>query len=156
MKVSTHLEKVERLDALRRRLDPFGDFELWFWITMIAGTNAVNAALHAAGVTDDSERFPTQPGVYLVPDKEKPGEWRPTLASLGDVLHVGRPRIEAPLPPMLVAMCAAMEVIEANRDPCVRAERRITEEIVDACDDAYSRCLTLMREVLTESGDTDR
>ena len=67
MNASSHLEKIAKLEELRRRLDPVGDFELWFWAGMTAGTHAVNAALHHAKVTEDDDVFPTQPGVYLVP-----------------------------------------------------------------------------------------
>ena len=66
MKVASHLEKIARLELLRARLDPLADFELWFWAGMTAGTHAVNAALHHAGITDDGDAYPSQPGVYLV------------------------------------------------------------------------------------------
>ena len=44
---------LARLESLRARLHPMDDFELWFWAAMNAGTHAVNAALHHAGVTRD-------------------------------------------------------------------------------------------------------
>jgi hypothetical protein len=49
MKVASHRKKIERLMALRQRLDPLEDFELWFWAGMTASTHAVNAAFHQAG-----------------------------------------------------------------------------------------------------------
>src|SRR6516164_5346535 len=87
MKTSSHLEKVRKLETLRRKLDPADDFELWFWAGMTAGTHAVNAALHHANVTRDDDVFPAQPGVYLV--QQADGSLKPAFHPLGDVLHVG-------------------------------------------------------------------
>ena len=79
MKVAGHLEKVKRFDAVRGRLDPGEDFELWFWMTLSAGTNALNAALHRVGATDDGEYFCTQAvDVYLGLD-EASGTWKPAI-----------------------------------------------------------------------------
>lgn len=50
MNTSSHLEKFERLRVLRAKLDPLEDFELWFWTTLTAGTNALNASLRLAGI----------------------------------------------------------------------------------------------------------
>jgi hypothetical protein len=138
-----HLEKIAKLEALRARLDPLEDFELWFWAGMTAGTHAVNAALHRAGVTRDDDMFPTQPGVYLVPQAD--GALRPEFRPLGDVLHVGRPRIEAPVSDQLAAMMHEMETIEQYRDPCVREGRPPTPAIVEDCDASLRRCLELLR-----------
>ena len=96
MLVSSHLEKIDRFEAAMARLDPLEDFELWFWSAMVSGTNAVNAALHLAGITPAEHAYPSQPGVYYVPDTQG---HRPVLKELGDVLHVGRPPIKAPVPP---------------------------------------------------------
>lgn len=113
---------------------------------MNGGTHAINAALHAAGVTDSGDYFPMQPGVYLVADDE--GQYKPTFRPLGDVLHVGRPAIDRPVPPQLRQMMAAMEIIEGNRDPCVRGGREPTPEIIAMCDGAYNECLDLARKIL--------
>ncbi|MBP0619624.1 hypothetical protein [Cupriavidus consociatus] len=142
MKVRSHQEKIGRLQALRARLDPQQDFGLWFWAGMTAGTHAVNAALHHAGVTLDEDRFPTQPGVYLVPQPD--GSLRPAFGPLGDVLHVGRPKVEAPVPADIAAMMAAMEEIEHYRDPCLREGLEPTPAIAGVCDAALRRCLALL------------
>jgi len=84
VKVASHLEKIARLELLRARLDPLADFELWFWAGMTAGTHAVNAALHHAGITDDGDAYPSQPGVYLVGQPD--GSLKPCFRRLGDVL----------------------------------------------------------------------
>lgn len=142
MNITSHLEKIGRLEALRIRLDPLDDFALWFWSAMNCGTHAVNAALHDAGITRADDVFPMQPGVYLVP--QPGGEPQPRFYPLGDVLHVGRPKIDSPVPSDIAEMMIAMEVIEHHRDPCVRGEREPTQEIVAECDAALRRCLQLL------------
>ena len=147
MKVAGHLEKVERFEDLRQRLDKVDDFALWFWVVMNSGTNALNAALHSAGITEAVDCYPVQPGVYLEPGYP-PGTFTPVLRPLGDILHAGRPRIEAELPPDLQRMVKAMEVIEGYRDPCIRFGREATAEIVADCEAAYLECLDLARKVI--------
>jgi hypothetical protein len=148
MKTSSHLEKVAKLETLRNKLDPADDFELWFWAGMTAGTHAVNAALHHANVTSDDDVFPTQPGVYLV--QQADGLLKPAFRPLGDVLHVGRPKIDAPVPEDVAAMMHEMEIVERHRDPCVRDRREPTREIVEECDTALGRCLQLLRQRIPE------
>jgi hypothetical protein len=148
MKVLSHFEKIAKLEALRARLDPLADFELWFWAGMNAGTHAVNAALHHAGATRDDDVFPTQPGVYLVPQPD--GSLRPKLHPLGDVLHVGRPKLEAPVPEDIAKMMQAMEIIEHHRDPCVRGEREPTPEIANQCDAALRKVIELLHQRMPE------
>ncbi len=143
MRVAAHLEKIARLEALRARLDPAQDFELWFWAGMTAGTQAVNAALHHASVTLDDDVFPTQPGVYLVPQAD--GALKTCFRPLGDVLHVGRPKVEGPLPADVAAMMHEMEIIERYRDPCVREGMTPTPAIVEECDAALRHCLQSLR-----------
>lgn len=142
MNVSSHLEKIRKLEALRARLDPLEDFELWFWSAMNAGTHAVNAALHHSRVTRDDDVYPTQPGVYLVPQPDS--TLQPAFHALGDVLHVGRPRVEGSIPADVEEMMREMETIEHHRDPCIRGERQPTREIAEECDGALRRCLTLL------------
>jgi hypothetical protein len=115
---------------------------------MLAGTHALNAALHHAGLTSESNAFPMQPGVYLVPQDD--GELAPQLLAPGDVLHLGRPRIEGQMPADLQRMAHAMETIEAYRDPCVRQGRPSTPEISAECDAALQECLSLLRRRLSE------
>lgn len=142
MNVASHLEKIRKLEALRERLDPMDDFELWFWSAMNAGTHAVNAALHHAGVTRADDVFPTQPGVYLVSRTDS--SLQASFHPLGDVLHVGRPKVEGAIPEDVAKMMAEMEVIEHHRDPCIRGERQPTRAIAEECDRALRRCLNLL------------
>ncbi len=140
MKVASHLEKIRKFQALRARLDPLEDFELWFWSAMNAGTQAVNAALHHAGITRDDDVFPTQPGVYLVHSGKG---LQPAFHPPGDVLHVGRPKVDGPVPEDVQEMMREMEAIEHHRDPCIRGERAPTRAIADECDRALHRCLEI-------------
>lgn len=148
MHIDAHLIKISRLLQSRARLDALGDFELWFWATMLGGTHALNAALHHAGVTRADHAFAMQPGVYLVPQPD--GGLEPRLQEPGDVLHLGRPRLERELPEDVQRMARAMEVIESFRDPCVREGRQPTREIVSACDAALDECLSVLRQRIAE------
>ena len=150
MKIESHFEKIQRYNALRNRLDAFADFEIWFWTTMNAGTQAVNAALHAGGITEDGPCwYPQQPGVYMVEDKES-GTFKPAFRPLGDVLHVGRPKIEKPLPEGVKRVAELMDVIEKWRDPCVRDGHPVTQEIIDAIDGAYQEAIAMARAIVAE------
>ncbi len=148
MRVDSHLEKIDKLEALRERLDPLGDFALWFWAGMTAGTHAVNAALHHAGITLDDDVFPTQPGVYLV--AQGTGRLEAEFRPLGDVLHVGRPKVEAPVPMDIAAMMEEMERIEHYRDPCLREGLAPTAEIAQICEQALRHCLAMLDNRMKE------
>jgi hypothetical protein len=149
--IAGHLEKFQRFDAVRRRLDPSEDFELWFWMTLNAGTNALNAALHCIGATDGGEYFCTQAvDVYLEGDGH--GAWKPVIRFGCDVVHVGMPEIEGPLPPALEGACRALGTLEEVRDPCVRGDQDITPELIAACDRAYRDCVALIGTVLPGPG----
>lgn len=149
MNITAHLAKIGKLEMLRARLDALDDFELWFWSAMNAGTHAVNAALHHAAITRADDVFPMQPGVYLVPG---PGaSLRPAFRPLGDVLHVGRPKVEGDIPDDIASMMREMEIIEHHRDPCIRGERQPTREVARECEGALLRCLALLRSRLREA-----
>ncbi|MFX1676506.1 hypothetical protein PWR63_30355 [Paraburkholderia sp. A2WS-5] len=150
MNVQSHLEKIARLESLRNRMDPLQDFDLWFWAGMTAGTHAVNAALHHGGITASDDMYPTQPGVYLVPQCD--GGLRAAFRSVGDILHVGRPVIEARVPEDVASMMHLMETIERHRDPCVREGRTPTAAIVEECDAALRQCLLLLDNRLKGDG----
>lgn len=146
MRIAEHLAKAERFEALRARLDPGVDFELWFWMGLSAGTALINAALHAAGITDENDRFATQvPDVYAVPDGSG---WRPEIAFHCDLIHAGLPALDAVLPPAISRAFEAMEVIEHYRDPCVRGDHLVTEELIARLAMAYERCAGAAREAI--------
>jgi hypothetical protein len=148
MHIAAHMQKIAKLEQTRSRLNPEEDFELWFWAAMHAGTHAFNAALHHAGITPQERAFAMQPGVYLVAQGD--GTFVPELrAAPGDVLHVGRPHIESPLPDDVQRIAHAMERLEAYRDPCVREGKRPTREIIDTCAQAVRECLALLEARLS-------
>ena len=69
---------------------------------------------------------------------------KPAFHPLGDVLHVGRPRVEGSIPADVEEMMREMETIEHHRDPCIRGERQPTREIAGDCEGALRRCLALL------------
>ncbi|HJO69179.1 MAG TPA: hypothetical protein QF804_05800 [Rhodospirillales bacterium] len=147
MNLAQHLEKAARYEALMARLDVVRDFELWIWVAMSSGTNVLNAALHAAGITSDRACYPVRPNRYMVPGAN-PGTWTQEEGPLGDVLHVDVPAIEAALPPALERACEALRVIDDARDPCVRGPREITPELAEACAAAYRDCVKATKPIL--------
>lgn len=137
MRIASHLDKFHRLDSLRARLEPLADFELWYWTTLTAGTNALNAVMHATGMTSDDPVFSTIPGVHMV--RQADGSYARALRGPGDVSHVGWPPVEGEAPPDLRELEHALEAIEEHRDPCLRGERTPTDAIVAECEAAFAR-----------------
>lgn len=148
MKISSHADKVARLLALRERLDPLADFELWYWTSLTAGTNMWNASLHAAGLTSEARAFSTIPGVHVVPQAD--GSWRRELRGPGDVSHVGWPPIAGDMPPPIQRLESALHALEEHRDPCLRGDRMPTQAIVDECDEAMQRALSVYRTLVLQ------
>ena len=148
MNIAAHLQKAIRMDAVRERLDPLEDFELWFWMSMCGGTHAVNAALHHVGATDDGDYFCTQSiDVYL--EREGADGWKHALRYGCDIIHVGMPKLEVPISAPLQQAFDAMLVLEDLRDPCIRGDTAITQQVVKAVDSAYQTCLRLTKDVIS-------
>ena len=135
MRIPSHIDKVQRITALRQRLDPLADFELWFWATLTAGTNMLNASLHRAGLTSDDPVFSSIPGVHMV--RQPNGNYARELRGPGDVSHVNWPPIGG-APDHIRRMEHALELIEQYRDPCIRGDRAPTQSIVDDCERAFA------------------
>jgi hypothetical protein len=145
MMIDAHIEKFKRFDRLRSRFDPNEDFELWYWVSLNAGIALVNAALHASGVTRAHGSFTTQiPNVYSVagPDSKRHLEYVFGV----DIIHVGMPKIDAPLPGGIAVAFSEMEVIESFRDPCIREDRPITDDVIRTCSDAYDKCISAAKQ----------
>ena len=141
MKISSHADKIDRLLALRDRLDPLQDFELWYWTCLTAGTNIWNASLHAAGLTSEERTFSTIPGVHVVPQGD--GSWRRELRGPGDVSHVGWPPIPGDMPLPIQRLEMLLHALEEHRDPCLRGDRTPTQAIVDDCDLAMRQAISV-------------
>ena len=169
MKIADHLEKFERLDAARATFDQTEDAELWFWTTVTAAMQAMNAGLHAVGCTEERHDFPCQvPGVYeRLSEDEKtferhalpPGDLHLGLAPLFDGpefiqkpplnppgnVSIGIPQLQRVLPEELQRACRAVEVIEQVRDPSIRGMEPITPALVQSCDRAYAELVEILR-----------
>lgn len=146
MRIASHVEKLERLCALRQRLDPLADFELWYWTTLTAGTNLYNATLHRSGLTSDDPVFSTIPGVHLVAQPD--GSYARQLRGPGDVSHVGWPPIEGDVPEEVRRLEHHLHAIENHRDPCLRGDRVPTQAIVDECEAAFEAAMSIFRQVM--------
>jgi hypothetical protein len=145
MMIEAHIDKYKRFDRLRSRFDPYDDFELWYWMSLNAGTAMINAALHAAGITRAHDSFATQiPNVYSVVGPD--GARRLEYVFGVDIIHVGMPKIETPLPNGIATAFYKMEVIESFRDPCIREDRPITDDVIRACSDAYVKCIDAAKQ----------
>ena len=150
MNIQQHLEKWRRFDSAYERLDPAEDFELWFWALSSAGTSIINAALHHQGITDENRYFATQmPDIYCVPDDK--GMLRHAMGQRCDLIHVGIPEIDAPLPPDLQTAFAAMHQIEQYRNPCIRNVQPATPEVIATCSQSYAQVMRAARAALGEA-----
>lgn len=148
MEIAAHLEKVERISALRGRLDRDQDFELWMWMSMTVATNAVNAALHHLGLSDGGDFYAHQiPGLYVEPPPTD-GKWKKVIRGPGDLIHVGFPPLEGEVPEIMERAFVALNVLEDMREPYARGNRPIAPDLADACDTAFDECLALTKEVL--------
>lgn len=152
MKIASHLAKFHRLDTTLQRLDPVADCELWIWTAMNAGVNLLNAALHALAVTHETDSFHTQvEGVYAVIDRTN-GIMHDAMHLPGDVMHVGQPKIDAPLPAGLARARDALLTIEDLREPFVRGAERVDAGAVDEWREAYRTCVSELQAVLRAAG----
>lgn len=152
MRVASHVEKLRRLTELRSRLNPLADFELWYWTTLTAGTNMLNATLHVAGLTSDDPVFSTIPGVHVV--RQADGTYARELRGPGDVSHVGWPPIEGDVPAEIRSLEAALHAIEEHRDPCIRGDRVATQSIVDECEACFAKAMAIFQRA-TQRGSNE-
>jgi hypothetical protein len=141
MKIASHLDKFRRLDAALARLDAGEDQELWIWTAMNAGVHLLNAALHAAGATTETDSFHTQvEGLYAEPERAT-GALRDAMHAPGDVMHVGQPRLGAALPDAIERASAALRSIEDLRERFVRGSERADREAQASWRAAYRTCV---------------
>jgi hypothetical protein len=117
MKISEHLTKTEAFECAIAKLDPTTDGALYAVFLMRAGTNRVNAALHALGITTDGAATP---------------------AKLGDLNHTYKPRLDVPVPEPLRAAFKQLAFIEDLRANYVRGPEPIDGAILTACEAAYA------------------
>jgi hypothetical protein len=157
MEVAAHKEKISRLSDLIGRLDPIEDFEIWMWACMSAATNALNAALHHLGVTQPFEYYPHQiPGLYVAPEPISPWHWKRIFATPGDVIHIGLPPFEAPVPPRILEAVKGLHVIEDLRETHVRGGKTITPDLAASCAAAYRSCMAALEAILAQPASPPR
>ena len=78
MKIEEHLQKADAFEKSATKLDAATDSALYVVFLLRAGTNRVNAALHALHTTTDGKA---------------------TAEKLGDLNHTYKPRLNVPVPP---------------------------------------------------------
>lgn len=148
MKNSSHIAKFHRLDTALGKLDAENDSELWIWTAMNACVNLLNAALHHAGLTHESDLFHTQvEGVYARPDRSA-GTLTDVTAAPGDVMHAGQPALSTPLPAGLQKASLSLASIEELRESFVRGSDVPTKQMTEEWQRAYRSCRAELCQIL--------
>lgn len=147
MDIASHMEKVERMDAVHRRLDREADFELWYWMALDAGNQAMNAALHASGITTEEPELASQVNDIYMRQAES-GAWERVVKRGADIIHPQMSEFDKPVPADLQTAIEALHTLESYRDPCIRLGKEVTPEIIEDCDAAYEQVLTIARETV--------
>lgn len=130
MKINEHLEKAAAFERALAKLDPREDGELYVVFSMRAGTNRVNAALHALGITAET----TGPACGIV----------------GDLNHTYKPRLDAPLPQNMQQVFKRLAFIEDLRAEYVRGPKPLGGETAGACHAAYAEIRRETQRILGE------
>lgn len=121
---------------------------MWIWTAMNAGVHLLNAALHRCGATLEVDSFHSQlQGLYVVPDRAT-GRLDDSLHPPGDVMHVGQPPIDTPLPRSVTRACAALKRIEDLREPHVRGSVQPAPGAERAWQSAYDECVGALATLL--------
>ena len=115
MQIQEHLRRAAGFETSAARLDPIEDGELYVIFLMRAGTNRVNAALHAMGVT----------------------EVQASAKRVGDLNHSYKPRLEGELPAEVKQMFEPLSFIENLRPLYVRGPATLTPELARESRAAY-------------------
>lgn len=118
MKISQHLEKAAVFEQALARLDPVEDTELYIVFLMRAGTNRVNAALHALGLTTEVMGSPG--------------------GKVGDLNHTYKPRLDVALPPAMRVAFKHLALLEDLRAEFVRGPGVLDRAMAEACSRAYA------------------
>lgn len=121
---------------------------------MNACTHLLNAALHHCGATDETDSFHSQvEGRYAVPDRVT-GALGDSQHRPGDVMHVGQPAIDRPIPPAVERACAALKLIEDLREPYVRGNQPVTDGAAARWELAYAECVAHLSTALALAAGT--
>ncbi|MBX9810044.1 MAG: hypothetical protein K2Y16_00325 [Burkholderiales bacterium] len=117
MKITDHLEKASAFERALAKLNPLVDGELYTVFLMRAGTNRLNAALHALGITTDGAA---------------------TAAKLGDLNHTYKPKLNSTVPPELKEAFMRLSYIEDLRPDYVRGSKTLNISTVSKAESAYA------------------
>ena len=150
MFVDGHLQKIERIERQRAKLDPVADYELWYFASLMNGMHAINAALHALGATVAEDCFAHNVPVYVRAGAER-GTWEAVIRPFGDLEHVEGADIIAIIPDALAPARAALLELEDVRDAGLRGDLEITAELASKIEAAYGVCLTHARDVIAKA-----
>lgn len=118
MKIPEHLAKAGAFERAFAKLDPVEDGELYIVLLMRAGTNRVNAALHALGITTDSTAPPPN--------------------TVGDLNHTYKPPLAVEIPEQMQQIFKRLSFIESLRSDYVRGSKTVDHDLAAACDTAYA------------------
>ena len=151
MDIASHMEKVARMDAVHHRLDREVDFELWYWMALDAGNQAMNAALHASGITAEEPELASQVNDIYMRQTDS-GGWERVVKRGADIIHPQMSEFDKPVPAALQEAIEALHTLESYRDPCIRLGKEVTPEIIEACDAAYEKVLSISRKAVASSG----
>ena len=116
MKIQEHLLKADAFEHAATKLDPKVDSALYAVCLLRAGTNRVNAALHALQVTT---------------------EHAATAQKVGDLNHTYKPKLNVPIPEELRAAFIHLALIEELRTEYVRGQKLFDVSGLQVCDTAY-------------------
>ena len=116
MKIEEHLLKAGAFERAAAKLAPQTDSALYAVCLLRAGTNRINAALHALATTTDGKA---------------------SAEKLGDLNHTYKPKLNVPVPEALRAAFRHLALIEDMRTDYVRGEKRLDAAMLDACNAAY-------------------
>ncbi len=115
MQVEEHLKRAASFEASARKLNPIEDTELYVVYLMRAGTNRVNAALHALRITDVQA----------------------SAARIGDLNHSYKPPLPTEPAAEVMAMFKSLSFIENLRPQYVRGPSKLSAELVQSCRRAH-------------------
>ena len=150
MDIASHMEKVARMDAVHSRLDREADFELWYWMALDAGNQAMNAALHASSITTEEPELASQVNDIYMRQTDS-GAWERVVKRGADIIHPQMSEFDKPVPVALQEAIEALHTLESYRDPCIRLGKEVTPEIIEACNTAYKKILSITRDMVTSS-----
>jgi hypothetical protein len=116
MKIEEHLLKAGAFERAAAKLDPQTDSALYVVYLLRAGTNRVNAALHALNTTTDG---------------------RATAEKLGDLNHTYKPKLNVPVPAEMRDAFKHLALIEDMRTDYVRGDKFLDAATFASLDAAY-------------------